>query len=133
MQDQIGSTQCHVRILTPNGTRLLFGSPQRGDTSPGEEAQTVCSGGIMTVDVDNDLAQACGGFTLVMEGRLDVSGRRWDQVIPMRSLVFITMERFGFSSLPDAEPTVMVGLTHDHSMEENYSEARFQRFVVIRG
>ena len=62
------------------------------------------------------------------------NGLTWDQPLhPARSLVQIRMERTSDKELSDVNPTVMVGLTDDHGMTEDYRQAHFTRAVVVSG
>jgi hypothetical protein len=125
------STQVNVRIVTPRGEQFVFG-PLPSDPLLAQET-SYRHGGIVAVDTDKDLAQAVGGFTLTLDGLVDADGRRWDQRIPMRSLVFVRMEREAPPGLPDVDPTVMIGLTDHQSVQEFYGEAAPRRLVQIRG
>jgi hypothetical protein len=124
---QLGTTTCNVRIVTPKGEHFVFG-PRMVGTAP-----RPYEGGLLSVETDKDLAQAVGGFTLVLDGRPNETGRYWDDRIPMRSLVFISMERPGVPGLPEADGTVMIGLTDTHSRHESYESAGPRRIVTIRG
>jgi Transglycosylase SLT domain len=129
---QVSMTQCNVAIWTPQGTQLIFGSaPQRDQVLA--QTWSTRDGSVLAVETDKDLTQACGGFRITLDGRHDTAGRHWDQRIPMRSLVFIRFEREGAPEIPQTEPTVMIGLTDTHSIQESYSEAGPRRLVTIRG
>jgi len=117
---QTASTRCQVRIVAPTGRSLTFRS---------EEANN----DLLAVEVSKDLGSACGSFSLHLAPRLDRESRRWDQIIPRRSLVLISMERPGVPDLADASSLVMIGLTDDHGADEAYSEAHPRRRVLIHG
>jgi hypothetical protein len=119
MPPQVQQTWCRVTIQPPS-----IGAPAFG---PQELARS-----LLGVETDKDLTRACGSFTLVMLADVDASGRRWDQRIPRRSLVRIEMARPGATHL-EGDPLVMVGLTDDQSVQEDYSDARPRRVVRIQG
>ena len=114
------STRARVQVIAPSGAKMAFDS---------READSA----LLAIDVSKDLGTPCGSFTLHLAPGRDQDGRRWDQIIPRRSLVFIDLERPGPSDLPEGSATVMVGLTDDHGMQEQYSEAKPQRRVQIHG
>ena len=116
----VASTHCRVEIVAPNGARFHF---------PAEAYEQH----LLAVETQKDLNQAVGSFTLHFAPVRDVEGRRWDDIIPRRSLVFIDMERPGDRSMPDSHPTVMVGLTDDHSMTETWESAQPRRQVRVSG
>ncbi len=120
MPPAVQNTACRVFIQPPSARALAF-RPE--DLAPA----------LLAVETEKDLAAACGSFTLTFTAEVDASGRRWDQRIPRRSLVFVTMDRPAATHLPVAEPTVMLGLTDDHSVQEDYSEAHPRRIVRIHG
>lgn len=117
--EHVSTTQCRVRLFAPNGT--LFGF------EPAEVGL-----GLLGVETQKDLSQAVGSFTLTFDGRLDAQGRRWDERVPRRALVFIHMERQG-SDQSEADTTVMIGLTDLHSMQESYGQAAPRRRVTLAG
>jgi hypothetical protein len=117
---QVATTDCTVTIYAPSGTQFLF------------EAKEVATG-LLSVETQKDMSQAVGSFTLTFDGRRDSEGRRWDERIPRRSLVFITMRRSVQGEGPERDPTVMIGLTDLHAVQESYSEAAPRRRVVLRG
>lgn len=117
---QVGRTDFKVDIVAPNGTRVRFSAsaPERD---------------LLAVETRKDLGEAVGSFSLHFAPTTDETGRRWDQRIPRRSLVFIDMERAGTPGLPDVHPTVMVGLTDDHGAFEDWREAAPRRLVQVSG
>jgi Transglycosylase SLT domain len=118
--DQVSTTQCHVSIYAPNGKDSFAFSADEVGTS------------LLSVETTKDLHHAVGSFTLTLDARLGDDGRRWDERIPRRSLVFIHMDRDG--SAPDAgDSTVMIGLTDGHGVQENYGQAAPMRRVVLTG
>src|ERR1051325_4298809 len=117
---QVSSTQCRVDIVAPNGHRIAFTSA---------DAQQ----DLLAVEVHKDIAEACGSFALHFWPKMNAQGRLWHQIIPMRSLVFIDLQRDGDGPETGEKPTVMVGLTDDQGMSENYLRAQPQRNVTIRG
>jgi soluble lytic murein transglycosylase-like protein len=124
---QVATTRCSVDILTPSGTRVSF--DVQGGQSPGRSVE----GGLIAVDTHKDLAQAVGGFRLILDGSRDWEGRAWAERIPRRSLVFITMDRDGPLSGPGDTTTVMVGFTDRHQVQESYAEAGPRRRTQIHG
>jgi hypothetical protein len=117
--EQVSTTRCRVSIVAPNGRYFSF--------DPAEVAM-----GLLSVETNKDLNQAVGSFTLTFDGRVDREGRRWDERIPRRALVFIYMERLGTDDQGD-DTTVMVGFTDTHSMQEQYTQAAPRRRVTIAG
>jgi hypothetical protein len=117
-QHTIRNTRCAVTLVTPENVRLVF------------EAQMADSH-LLQVSTHNDLAEACGGFRLTF-APIRTEGRTYDQLIPMRSLVTIRMEGVGDTS-SEAGSVVMVGLTEDHAVSEDYSRAQPQRIVTVSG
>lgn len=117
---QVMTTDCTVTIYAPTGKQFLF------------EAKEIATG-LLSVETQKDMGQAVGSFTLTFDGRRDSEGRRWDERLPRRSLVFITMRRNMQGEGPERDPTVMIGLTDLHAVQESYSEATPRRRVVIRG
>jgi hypothetical protein len=115
---QQSSTRCVVRVIAPNGIASTFRSQD-------------ANAALLAVETTKHLEEACGSFTLHFAPGLDRTGRRWDQAIPKRSLVIIDMERL--DDTDDAIPTVMLGLTDDHSMQEDYTAAQPRRQVAIHG
>src|SRR5215471_2630704 len=122
---QHGSTDCRVFIIAPNGTLFGMGSAAKGHAP--------LEAGLLAAETHKDLAQAVGSFQLTLDGIEDAHGRRWEDRIPMRSLVFIAMVRDGRPGLPDVDPTVMVGLTDHHAVQDTWSEAHPRRTVTISG
>lgn len=117
---QVASTRCRVLIVAPSGARFHFREEDYGPH-------------LMVVETQKDLGQAVGSFTLHFAPVRDAEGRRWDEIIPRRSLVFIDMERTGDPSLAAESPTVMVGLTDDHGMAESWETAHPRRHVRVSG
>jgi Transglycosylase SLT domain len=117
---QVGSTNCRVLIVAPRGTRFHF--------AQGDYEQQ-----LLAVETQKDLGESVGSFTLHFTATLDTEGRRWDQIIPKRSLVVISMERPGHPELHVDDTTVMVGLTDEHSVQETWEGAAPRRVVRIRG
>lgn len=115
---QVSSTQCSVEIVTPEGVRLVF-TPQDAVLD------------LLQVHTHNDLAEACGSFTLTFAPRR-IEGRTYDQLIPMRSLVTIRLQDPA-RPVNNEDAVVMIGLTEDHGIQEDYSQARPQRLVTIAG
>lgn len=115
---QTATTACEVEIVTPEGIRLLF------DTS-----QALSD--MLAVQTHMDLSEAAGSFSLTFAPRL-IEGRTYDQLIPLRSLVTIRMEA-PMGQLSKEDATVMVGLTEDHGVQEDFSRAQPQRLVTITG
>jgi hypothetical protein len=115
---QVASTQCNVEIVTPDNVRLVFTTDQAVSD-------------LLHVETHNDMAEACGAFTLTFTPRR-IEGRTYDQLIPLRSLVTI---RFQDREQPvsEADAVVMVGLTEDHSVSEDWSRAQPQRVVLVQG
>jgi len=122
---QHGSTDCRVFIIAPNGTVFGMGSAAKGHAP--------LEAGLLAAETHKDLAQAVGSFQLTLDGIEDAHGRRWEDRIPMRSLVFIAMVRDAAPGLPDVDPTVMVGLTDHHAVQDTWSEAHQRRTVSISG
>src|SRR5215831_8478156 len=122
---QHGSTDCRVFIIAPNGTVFGMGSAAKGHAP--------LEAGLLAAETHKDLAQAVGSFQLTLDGIEDAPGRRWEDRIPMRSLVFIAMVRDAAPGLPDVDPTVMVGLTDHHAVQDTWSEAHQRRTVSISG
>jgi len=120
MLPQISTTRCTVDVIAPNGSKATFRS-----NDP--------EGDLLSVETTKDLGAACGSFTLHLAPGTDRQGRSWEQVIPRRSLVFISMERPGATGMPEVHPTVMLGLTDDHSRQELYAEATPHRRVQVHG
>ena len=89
---QVMTTDCTVTIYAPSGKQFLF------------EAKEVATG-LLSVETQKDMGQAVGSFTLTFDGRRDSEGRRWDERIPRRSLVFITMRRSLQGEGPDRDDT----------------------------
>lgn len=118
--DQVWSTACRIDIAAPNAQRFTFESIDVANDA-------------MLVETHKDVAEACGSFTLHLAPRRQEDGRTWDQIIPMRSLVFIDMRRDAADQFADAERTVMVGLTDDHGATADYSRATPQCRITIRG
>ena len=118
---QVASTHCRVDIIAPNGTQFTF------------EGMPDVAQALLAVETHKDLSEACGSFTLHFDPRRQPDGRRWDQRIPKRSLVFIDMERSGNPQLPEEHSTVMVGLTDDHRVQESWQDAQPRRVVQIHG
>jgi hypothetical protein len=115
---QLRSTACRVELVTPDNIRLVFDS---------RTAQR----DLLQVRTHNDMAEACGSFQLTFAPRR-IQGRTYDQLIPLRTLVTISMEgpiRTGTKEMS----VVMVGLTEDHGIAEDYSRAQPQRVVTITG
>src|SRR5262245_4273430 len=103
---QVRSTACRVELVTPENIRLVFDSTQ-------------AQGHLLQVQTHNDMAEACGSFTLTF-APVRIAGRTYDQLIPLRTLVTISMEgpvRQGTAEMN----VVMVGLTEDHGISEDYS------------
>lgn len=117
---QATSTRCRVIIVAPNGARFQF-----------EEADY--STALMGVEVQKDLNQACGSFTLHFAPVRQPDGRYWHEVVPRRSVVYIAMERDGDPSLPEVNPTIMIGFTTHHGLQESWREAHPHRQVTISG
>ena len=120
MLPQLSSTRCTVQVIAPTGATTTLRSSDVDDA-------------LLAVETSKDLGEACGRFTLHLAPGPQADGRRWHEIIPRRSLVFIDMERPDARGMPETHPTVMIGLTDDHSMQETYSEARPQRRVQIHG
>src|SRR4029453_11346774 len=101
---QTRSTACKVEIVTPEHVRLVF-----------DRTQTDAA--LLHVATHNDMGEAGGAFSLTF-APVRIQGRTYDQLIPLRSLVTISMRG---DSGPEAPPetVVMVGLTEDHGMSED--------------
>jgi hypothetical protein len=127
---QVATTRCSVDIIAPNGTKVFFGAPGTGRQA---QSSITWEGGLVSVETQKDFGQAVGGFVLTLDGLRDSQGRTWDQRIPMRSLVFITMERDGGPTVDPSDATVMIGFTEGHRRQESYSEAGPRRRVQIHG
>jgi hypothetical protein len=118
VDQQIHSTSCVVEIVTPDGVQLVFST---------DDAVL----DLLHVSTHNDMAEACGSFTLTFAPRM-IEGRTYDQLIPMRSLVTIKMQD-PVTPVNETESVVMIGLTDDHGFAEDYSRAQPQRVVTISG
>lgn len=116
---QIASTQCSILIIAPNGARYAFRSADVEKT-------------LLHVTTHKDLTEAVGSFSMEFTAIPDAEGRTWDEIIPMRSLIFISMDRKA-PGLPSVKPVVMVGLTDDHGIHEDMSSRQFRRTVRISG
>ena len=115
---QIRSTSCRVEMVTPENIRLVFDSTQADSD-------------LLAVQTHNDMAEVCGSFQLTFAPRR-IHGRTYDQLIPLRTLVTIRMEgplRQG----TEEQGVVMVGLTEDHGISEDYTRGQPQRLVTISG
>jgi hypothetical protein len=115
---QGSNTACEVEIVTPEGIRLVF------DT-------TEAVSDLMQVQTHYDMGEVAGAFSLTFAPRR-IQGRTYDQLIPLRSLVTIRMES-PIGHVSKADSTVMVGLTEDHGMQEDYSRGQPQRLVTVTG
>lgn len=118
MSGRLTSTACSVEIVTPEGVRLLFDTTQ-------------ASADLLHVQTQYDMGEAAGSFSLTFAPRR-VDGRTYDQLIPLRSLVTIRMEAPA-GDVTDEESIVMLGLTEDHGVQEDYSRGQPQRVVTITG
>jgi hypothetical protein len=118
------TTNCLVSIIAPDGRRFGYGA------DPGDDEPLANS--LLAVETGKDMAQACGSFTLTLDARPARDGRRWAERIPMRSLVFIVMERHG-TTMPEVNPIVMLGFVDTLAVQEQYSEARPRRLVTLSG
>lgn len=112
------STRCTVEIVTPLGIRLVF------DTRQAEQD-------LVSVQTHNDLAEACGSFQLTF-APTRIQGRTYDQLIPLRSLVTIAMEGVQRQGT-ETDAIVMVGLTDDHAVAEDFSGAQPRSSVTVSG
>lgn len=117
---QLQSTKCTVDIVTPDSEHVTFTT---------DEPQT----DLLHVETQKDMQAACGSFTLTFAPTLDERGRTWDERIPMRSLVTITMERPDEPEMPDVDATVMLGITDTHAHTEEWRGPHPQRQVSIQG
>jgi Transglycosylase SLT domain len=118
--EQVSTTQCHVSIYAPNGQDSFAFHANDVGTS------------LLSVETTKDLHHAVGSFTLTLDARVGEDGRRWDERIPRRALVFIHMDRAG--SAPDAgDTTVMIGFTDRHGVQEAYGQAAPLRRCVLSG
>jgi transglycosylase-like protein with SLT domain len=113
------TTQCRVTIVAPNGFTMQF-SERSWDLA------------LLAVETHKDLQEAVGSFTLHFTATVQRDGRRWDEIIPKRSLVVIEMHRDD-PALPTVNPTVMVGLTDDHGVQESWESAHPRRQVQVSG
>jgi hypothetical protein len=118
------TTNCLVSIIAPDGRRFGYGA------DPGDDEPLANS--LLAVETGKDMAQACGSFTLTLDARPARDGRRWAERIPMRSLVFIVMERHG-TTMPEVNPIVMLGFVDTLAVQEQYSETRPRRLVTLSG
>ena len=118
MASLIRSTVCKVEVVTPENIRLVFETPQ-------------VDSDLLQVHTSNDLGEVCGTFQLTLAPRL-IEGRTYDQLIPLRSLVTIRMQAL-HEDQSDLETVVMVGLTEDHGLTEDFSRGQPQRVVTIGG
>jgi hypothetical protein len=115
---QVVSTACEVEIVTPEGIRLVF-----------DTFQAVSD--LLQVQTHYDMGEAAGTFALTF-APVRIEGRTYDQLIPLRSLVTIRMNApVGAHSREDS--TVMVGLTEDHGLQEDFSRGQPQRVVTVVG
>ena len=73
------STSCTVEIVTPARIRLVFST----DDAVSD---------LLHVHTHVGLGEACGAFSLAF-APVRIQGRTYDQLIPLRSLVTIRMER----------------------------------------
>lgn len=114
----VTTTACTVEIVTPEPVRLVFDTRE----APSD---------LLHVQTHNDMSEACGSFTLTFAPRR-ILGRTYDQLIPLRSLVTIRMEAPAGRTAPE-DSVVMVGLTDDHGVTEDYSRGQPQRSVTLSG
>lgn len=116
---QVGTTYCRVTIQPPEGVQL--------DWDPSEMVMD-----LRHVHTHNDLAEACGTFTLTLAPRAG-QRRTADAAIPLGSLVTIRFVDPKYPQMDPRDEVVMIGRTERQLVSRDYSQRQVRQQITITG